>query len=486
MSKNFKNPLSYLLMCISLVLCACGGSSNDISGIDASGSPIAGTISTGAINGFGSVIVNGVGYNSDKARILINNESATENELHAGYQVKVTGGIYKDGSAVADTIEFNPNLVGAIENINSATQQLTVLGHIVQINSETIFDAAIKPNFLKGLKLGDTILVSGFFDDKGVITATRIELNAGTHLQLMGYISNLNEANFTFTIKNISVNYSAASLNNFNSNLAANTLVVAIGNVDTQGVLQAKTLVRINNSLNKDVKTVETQGFITRYTSTTDFDVAGTLWSTNAQTQFQNGTHTNLVLGAALNIKGDINSAGERVAQNVEFKNSAINEIAGEVTSITALTSLGIASGSLQISGTSIQTNNKTAFEDKGMANLKRFNFSSINTGDFLKISGYSNQDIFIAVKIERQDIKTENNTELKLTGIISNIGTNSFTLYGRIVLTNNVTIIKDNNGKDMTEVQFYLQAIGKRVSVEGILKNGIFTASNIEIAAGN
>lgn len=486
MNKNFKNPLGYLLLYISLVLCACGGSSNDISGIDASGSPIAGTISTGAINGFGSVIVNGVRYNSDKAKILINNESATENDLHAGYQVKVTGAIYKDGSTFADTIEFNPNLIGAIEAINSAEQQLIVLGHIVQINSETIFDAAIKPNFLKGLQLGNTVLVSGFFDDKGVITATRIELSSSAHRQIMGYISNLNEANFTFTIKNISVNYSAASLTNFGNTITTNSLVIAIGNVDSQGILQAKTLVQINNNFNKDVKTAETQGFITRYVSAVDFDVAGTRWSTDAQTLFENGRSEHLALGTALSIKGEMNAAGLLTGQKVEFKNYASNEIAGKVTSITPLTNVGIARGSLQISGTTIQTNNKTAFEDKGMANLKRFNFNSISTGDFLKISGYSNQGIFIATKIERQDIKPENNTELKLNGIISNIGINSFTLYGRIVLTNSATSIKDNNGKDITEAQFYVQAIGKRASVEGILKNGTFTANAINIAAEN
>jgi len=487
MNSTLKHPLNYLLICCCLVLCACGAPSNDMGGIDASGGRIAGTVSTGAINGFGSVIVNGVRYNSDKAKILINNQVATEDNLRTGYQVKITGSIESNGSALADTIEFSPNLVGAITNINLTAQQLTVLGHLVQVNSATLFDAAIKPNYLAGLKLGDAILVSGFYDDQGVITATRIELNSNANRQAMGYISYLNDANFTFNIKTLSVNYSAAALSNFNNTaLAANTLVVVTGSLDAKGVLQAKTLVRINNSFDKDIKSAETEGFVTRFLSTTDFDVAGTRWAAGTQTIFENGSSANLALGIALSIKGEINSTGILTAQKVEFKSAPKNEIAGEVTSITPLASGNIAAGSLQISGTTIQTNSKTAFEDKGIANLKRFNFNSINTGDFLKISGYSNQGIFIATKIERQDVKAENNTEIKFNGIITTIGTHSFTLYGRIVLTNSETIIIDNNRKEIAEAQFYLQAIGKRVRVEGILKNGIFTASNIEIAEEN
>lgn len=486
MNTHFKNPLSHLLMCLSLALCACGAS-NDISGIDASGSPVAGTISTGAINGFGSVIVNGVRYNSDKAKILINNQTATEDNLHTGYQVKVTGSINTNGSAIADTIEFYPNLVGAISGIDLIAQQITLLNHKVQVTNATLFDEAIKPNYLSGLKLGDTVLVSGFSDDKGLITATRIEFTSTTNRQAMGYISNLNEATFSFTLKDQSVNYSAASLNNFSNNqVTANTLVVATGTLDAEGVLQAKTLVRINNSIDKTVKTAEVEGFITRFASATDFDVAGITWTSNTQTIFENGSTTNLTLGASLSVKGELNSSGQLIAQKIEFKKSSSNEIVGEVTGLSANTSSSITTGTLLINGTSIQTNSKTAFEDNGGSNLKRFNFSSINIGDFLKISGYNNQGTFVATKIEREEIKSENDTELKLNGIILSAGTHSFIVYGRTVTTDNNTEIKDDKGDELTEAQFYLQALGQRVEVEGILKNGVFTAKKIEFESNN
>lgn len=488
MNTRLSRSLCCFTVCISLLLYACGGSDTQIGGIDGSGAPVtASTVSTGAINGFGSVIVNGVRYNSDKAKILIDEQLVTEDSLHIGYQVKITSTINSSGAAVADSIEFHPNLVGPISQINLSTQQFTVLGHTVQVNSATVFDIAITPNYLEGLKPGDTVLVSGSFDDQGLVTATRIELTATTNRQILGYISNLHPENFTFSLKDLTVNYSAATLSNFNNNqLDTNLWVSATGSIDAKGIFQATTVVRINNSFDKTVKSAEAEGFVTRFVSTTDFDVAGIKASTTTQTSFENGTSTNLGLAVALSIKGDINSAGVLVAQKVEFKNISKNEIAGEVIEVSTPSSTTISTGTLKIGDTSIQTNSRTAFEDKSHSFLRRFNFSDIRIGDFLKVSGYNNQGIFIATKIERQEINTDNDTDLKYDGIVSSAELHSFMLYGRTIITNSSTTIHGNNGETLSETQFTLQAIGKRVKVEGILKNGVFTAKEIVFVSGD
>ncbi len=485
MNNRFKSLLLSSGFFISLIITACGGGSSSMGGIDGSGAPaVAGTVSTGAITGFGSVIVNGVRFNSDKAKILINDQSATEDNLRAGYQVKITGHMSTDGSSVADTIEFYPNVIGTISQIDSVTQELSVLNQRVSVNNATLFDAAITPNFLSGLKVGDIVLVSGFADSNGLITATRIELAKTVNRQVMGTVTNLNPALFTFTLKNQTVNYSSASFTNVSTHQIANSnLVVVSGAVDDKGVLQAKTITKINNTFDKDIKTVETEGVVTRYQSATDFDVAGVTWTTSTQTSFENGSSANLAQGAALSIKGELSSSGQLTAQKVEFKKVSLNEIVGEVTSVSAPTTGSVASGTLQVSGTTIQTNAKTAFEDKGSSNVKRFNFASISVGDFLKISGYTNQGNFVATKIEREDIQKEKETELKSEGVILSIDTHSFTLYGRTIVTNSQTEIKDRKGNRITEAQFYLQAIGQRAKVEGALKNGIFTAKKIELA---
>lgn len=485
MNTRMSRTLCSLGVGISLLLCACGGSETQISGIDGSGAPATSSIvSTGAINGFGSVIVNGVHYNSDKAKILIDDQVVTEDSLRAGYQVKITSTFNASGAAVADAIEFHPNLVGPINQINRTTQQFTVLDHTVQVNNATVFDNAITPNYLDGLKLGDLVLVSGSVDDKGVVIATRVELSASAKREALGYVSNLNEITSTFSLHTLFVNYSGAELINFENNQIKNNLwIQATGSIDSNGIFKAKTLTRIDNSFDKSVKSAEAEGFITRYVSPTDFDVAGIKVSTNMQTSFANGTQANLGVGTALTIKGDINSAGVLVLQQVEFQSASENEVVGEVTDVQGSSNTSIATGIFKIGNTSIQTNSRTLFEDRGNMPTRRFNFNDIRTGDFLKVAGYTSQNIFVATKIERQQFQTNNEIGLRFEGIISNPQEHSFMLYDRIIVTNSETQIRGNNGDMLSEAQFFAQAAGKHVRVEGLLKNGIFTARWIEIA---
>ena len=119
--------ISIIMLFNTTLLIACGDSTSSTAGIDGSGQPVA-VATTGTIDGFGSVIVNGTQFDSDRAQIFINNQPATENDLRAGYHVMVTGTISSDGKAVADKIEFTPNLVGSISAIDSNTKRITVLG----------------------------------------------------------------------------------------------------------------------------------------------------------------------------------------------------------------------------------------------------------------------------------------------------------------------------------------------------------------------
>jgi len=481
-----RNLLLALSAFVYLLLTACGGGGgNQVSGIDGSGAPISSatlTVSSGAINGFGSVIVNGVEYNSDKAKILINDQTSNENNLHIGYQVKLTGLVNSDGTATADSIEFRPTVQGTITFIDLTTQSFTVLNQKIMVNNATVFDPAITPNYLDGLKIGDSVLVSGTIDDKSIITATRIErTNASSH-QASGIVSNLNQTNFTFTLNSLLVNYSSASLSNFTNNTISNAVMVnVVGTVDSNGILQAQTVTRTNNSFDKTIKNAELEGTVTRFVSSTDFDVAGISCTTNSQTTFNNGSTTNIALGVALSLNGNVNSSGVVVAQKIDFKSNPNNAVAGNVSTITLSTTTGVITGSLQINGTTIQTNAKTAFEDDSNAQLKRFNLSNISTGDFLKISGFTQQGVFVAIKIERENIQENNNTELKYNGIITSVGSHSFILYGQTITTNSSTEIDGLNGAKLTETQFYTQAVGQRVKVEGVLNAGIFTATKIE-----
>jgi hypothetical protein len=470
-----------LILLMSTYLIGCGGGSDKFAGIDAGGAPAA-TSTSGTLNGFGSIIVNGIRYNSDKAKIQVNGQIANENDLRPGYQVKLTGTLNKDNTGTADTVEFFPTIIGKISSIDLQNNRLVLLGQNVQIDNATLFDDQISPNYLNGLKVGDSILVSGLPDSAGVITATRIELAPQMTHQIVGFVSNLDAMASTFMLNNLKVNFSAATLNDFpNNQLKNGSFIRASGDLNQDGIFVAKVLNYQAIDFKKEIKSANIEGFITRFVSSTDFDVAGIPCTTTETTSFVNGDKTSLVLGARLKIKGDVNSSNQLVAKTIELQQRPRNQIAGEVSNIVAEAAVGtIAVGSFQIANTTVKTTNTTNYEDKDNERLKRFNFSDIQAGNFLKVSGYIDQTNFIATKIER--IKLKPDMELEFSGKVTHVEPHNIQVYGRSVQTNAQTEIRDINGNTITEAEFVAQALNLNVKVKGKITDSIFTATKIEV----
>lgn len=474
--------LTYYLCTLLLGMCLanCGGNNEEVAGIDGSGAPIAS--STGTIDGFGSVIVNGVRYDSSKARIRINNALGSEEDLHTGYRVKITGTKTDNDAGVADTIEFRPDLVGIITHIDLAKEQLRVLNQLIQITNATIFDAAITPNNLEGLTIGNQVLISGQINNEGIITATRVEPTQQHH-QLNGVIRDLDQRFSTFIIRDVTVNYSAATLHDINNSQLTNGMRVSVsGTLDDTSTLQALDVSEVNDRFGSEIQKAEIEGFITRFVSHTDFDVDGIHCTTTNQTEYEQGTQGQLMLGATVEIKGRVNTQGVLVAREIEFERGYNNRIEGQVTSITLDTSGAIVTGTLQIGDTSIQTTNSTRYEDKSNSQVRRFNISSIQTGDFLQVSGFDNNGIFVATKIERKRFNSDEDTELTLEGTITNVGTNSFVIVGQEVIVTEQTEIHGASAESLTADEFLAIAQHLRVEVEVILRDGVFIASEIDI----
>lgn len=465
-----------------ILLASCGGSGgSDVSGIDGSGAPVA-TSTQGTIDGFGSVIVNGVRYNSDKAQILINGEMAMEENLQVGYQVKLTGSIAQDGSASADKIEFTPNLVGTITAINN--DALVVMGHKITINNNTIFAADIFPRGLQGLAPGARILVSGSLAADGSISATRIERANNSAQQLQGFVRDLNSMNMTFQLNQQQVSYAGASLNLGNQSLRNGLLVSARGIQDNNQLFQAAQVNRLSTEFSNNIKSAAIEGYITRFGSVTDFDVAGIQVTTNTQTRYDNGDSKNLTIGIKVEVEGNVDSNGKLLATGIEFEHKINNKIAGKITNITITNNsgFGIVTGTLEVDGTNIRTNTSTRYEDKGSSRTKRFNLSSLQVGDSVEVTGYSSASGFIATKVEREEIDENEPKERELEGLITSISSDSFTLFTRKISTDENTEYRDADGKPLSAASFFTIAFGKRVEVKGIALGNEFLAIRVEI----
>ncbi len=463
------------------LLCSCGGGgSGDSAGIDASGSPIA---SQGTIDGFGSVIVNGIRFKSDKATVFINGQSATEDDLDVGFQVWVTGSVDANNVATADTIEYFPELMGEITEIDQDAEQLTVLGRQILINNRTIFGNNITPNNLQGLSLGNRVKVSGKTDLQGRLVATHIELSSDL-VQLRGVVSNINRSNQTFSLEGTLVNYAGATLVNI-SQLDNNLRVSVRGTQDTNGTIQAQQIFNAQIALGSTIKKAEIEGRITRFVSATDFDVDGILCTTTTQTLYESGSLSNLVFGAELELKGSVNANGSITAERIEFEQEDKNQIQGLVTTITLSSTDSIVTGSLTVGNILIKTTQSTRYEDKSNDDERRFNLASIDPGNYLEVTGYNQNSDFIATKIERREIESDDDDEFEMEGSVSAVGSNSITLLGQVIQLNDSTEIKTTSGViDLAD--FLLIALNQQVDVEGTITEGVYTASHLEIQDDN
>src|SRR5210317_1740351 len=103
----------------------------DTGGIDGRGTPV---FAQGSITGFGSIIVNGVKYETEGTEFEIDGETGTEAELEIGDVVSISGTVNDDGiSGTATTVTFDDVVEGPVTAKNANLLQLTVLGQTVQI-----------------------------------------------------------------------------------------------------------------------------------------------------------------------------------------------------------------------------------------------------------------------------------------------------------------------------------------------------------------
>jgi hypothetical protein len=304
-------------------LSACGGGGGSSSGIASVGSGGTGSFSSGAITGFGSIIVNGVRFDDSRATIT-DDEGASRNsgDLKLGMVVFIAGSAVVAGvngsSAVASSITFGSELRGPIVSIGS--QSLVVLGQTVQIGTNTVFDTAIAGG-LAGLSVGQIIEVHGFVDPAAnTIVATRIErtVNA-TVFKLQGVMQALNTSAKTFTIGTLTISYAGIAATDLPT--LANGLLIHVRLASTPATgTRTATRIRAVERQVEDHEEAELEGTVTAFTSSSTFSVNGVAVDAGKAT-FPNGT-TGLRLGARVEVEGTVTN-GVLVAATVKLENEA-------------------------------------------------------------------------------------------------------------------------------------------------------------------
>jgi hypothetical protein len=283
-SRHIRRFAVALLIFVPLLsLSACGGA---VIGLVAGGG-IGGTgFSTGAIIAFGSVIVNGVefqtGDNTIRRLLDVSDNNIAglpDNEVfQVGMVVRVH---HAAGDHTALRIDYQDDLEGPVANLDDAAGRFTVLGQPVAFDNAT--NLLIEP----GAAFADNAIVeiSGLYDADGLLRATFIKVEpAGskTVFEIKGFVSDLDNQAQTFRlgpapgVATVAVSYAGAELKDLPSSGPANGLYVEVKTPSSSGTLAAES-VEGKNSVADDAPAegeVSVEGFVADLTgnATSGFD----------------------------------------------------------------------------------------------------------------------------------------------------------------------------------------------------------------------
>jgi Domain of unknown function (DUF5666) len=472
----FKMKQILLATLIATVAVACGGGS----GMSQS-SGMTPLIATGTITGFGSIYVNGIHFQTASATIRKNGQTVDQSQLAVGEVARIKGSKNDaDNTGVAEEVDVEEAVVGAIDKIDTTGGTLTVLAQIVKINAGTSFSKDIQPADITGLKTGDVIHVSGMTDSSGDIVATRIEKgSASSPLQVVGTVASLNAGSHTFMINALTVDYSSANLTGFMSGAPSNGDVVEVQGTTYDMATQKLTATHVQREMTDeeeagDNRDMEREGLITRFASATDFDVDGKPVTTTTSTEYRNGTAAGLALNVKVEVEGMLNSSNVLVASIVSFEHNGDIELQGPAANVMA------TAGTLTVLGVQVTVNSSTRLEDEGSSSMAMFNLSNVTAGDTVRVRGFESpagSGKVVATRLERQPTS--------MTVIVKGpfmAGTSpDFTVLG-ITIDGSAATIDDGHGGMMPLAMFLTQAVGHEVFVEGTLSGTTVMASRISI----
>jgi len=465
----------------------CGGGSGGGSGDnsqDPSG-PVGGIgrngIAVGSISTFGSVVVNGVRYNTDSATFSVNDDAGSEDDLRVGQVVTVVGTVDDDGmTGTAESVTFDDNVTGPVQSIDSAGSELVVLGQTVLVRAETSFDDSFSPTSIDGISVGQVIEVSGQVDADGNVVATRIELKAAaTQFEVHGTVSSLDATNMVFEINGLTVDFSSATLNDFpGGQITEGDFVEAKGSTLGANDELLATSVELESLVPgvDDGDRVEIEGFITRFASAQDFDVAGLPVTTSGSTSFEGGSAADLGINVKIEAEGDINANGVLVATEIDIRRSKAVRMIANADSVDA------ANNSLVVLGITVTVDALTRLEDKSSADVDPLTLADINAGDYLEIRGTetsAGSGSVLATIFEREDP----DTEAILQGFVESVSEPSFLILGVTINTSGATVYRDANDNVISANQFFNQVTtDSLVKAEGVeVSDTTISASEIE-----
>lgn len=444
---------------LAALLVACGGGgggggiAGDIPGGGGGGIGGTGASISGTINGFGSIFVNGIEFETDDASISVDGDDSTESALGLGMVVLVTGTVNEDGvTGTADSVIFDDDVQGPIQAIETSadgdSKTLTVLGVIVMVDrTGTVFDDVS----FDTLALDDLVEVSGFFDGSGGLRATRVEKKSdfqpgSSEVELKGIVENLTGEQFD--LGSFTVDYAGADLDD----VPGGTLQEGM-QVEVKGTLEGTLITASRIEEEDDLgggfdedEEISLEGIITDYVSDANFLINGI--AVNASdAEFR---PSGLVLENGLKVEAEgIWNGSVLLADELESRQANV-----KIDATIASVDTGAQSVTLQFfDGTvEVQVNSQTQLEDDtGIADP--LTLGDLAGGNFLELEAVSSGSDLLATSIRRDEVD-DDIIEAPVDSFVS--GT-SLTLLG-ITYSTAGAEFEDADDNSISSTDFYNQ----------------------------
>ena len=274
---------------------ATAAAGDDGSGVGSGGTGISATaaVGIGSVDGLGSVIVNGIRYNTDAAQFFVQDAP----ELLLGMSVKVSGTVNSDLKTGTTTrVESAADIRGPISTVDLTGGTFTLLGTTVSTDPETVWADS---GGLSSIAAGSTVQVWGLPAAPGMLRATRVAQVAPSAAPVLtGTVQNLDMASRVFSLGQLQVRYAATTP------LAEGIVVrVRAGLWDGTSVLNAATVENWYTVPQSAGTRIDLDGLITDYSGLAAFRVLGTAVDATG-VQITGGQSANIGNGVKVEVAG--------------------------------------------------------------------------------------------------------------------------------------------------------------------------------------
>ncbi|PXX93787.1 hypothetical protein DIT71_03035 [Marinobacter vulgaris] len=431
-----------------LTACGGGGGSGDL---DVAEGGIRGTgSSVGPVSGFGSVVVNGVRFNTENLNGGVQSDDgiSMESELDEGMILRVNGEWQDDGQGTANLVEYDDTLRGVIETITPDASgagefiRLVVLGQTVVVNKQTVVSGTTYTDLLAQKGTGLSIRVSGWRQEDGSFRASYVGVipATGSDVELEGAIEEDSVQQGSFIIGGIEVTYDANNVE-FGEGLGVSDLVPGrffeVEGSYTGDTLQAREIERddfrrYGRNAAEDIELTSTiqESFRSSGSGaqTGTFLISDLTVQVTGDTELDGGlTVSDLQQGILVEVEGEFAADGTVVAEEIELR-EADAEVEGNITS-----SVDRSARTFEVGGVRVKATPLTIITGDDDA---RIDFEDLFWGDEVEVAGIEREDgrgdIFLeALKIEREEPEGDGLGEFELEGKLRGIDDQSITVLG-------------------------------------------------------